>query len=95
MLKNVKGPIKNGQSKHIVNIGQTRHRTKTNNQMKNQNETQQTNKQKLKAKHNTENTIIFNLMWNHKRLENTKKQKTRTKTKNKNKNKTRTKNKQN
>ena len=55
----------------------------------------QTNK--IKTKHNTENTIIFNLMWNHKRLENTKKQKTKTKTKikNKNKNKTRTKNKQN
>jgi hypothetical protein len=58
-------------------------------------ERRQTTKWKNKAKHNTENTIIFNLMWNHKRLENTKKQKTRTKTKNKNKNKTRTKNKQN
>jgi hypothetical protein len=31
--------------------------------------------QKLKTKHNTENTIIFILMWSHKRLENTKKNK--------------------
>ena len=37
---NVKGTIKNGQSKYIGNIGQTRHRTKTNKQMKNQSETQ-------------------------------------------------------
>jgi hypothetical protein len=35
--------------------------------------------QKLKTKHNTENTIIFILMWNHKRLENTKNKKTKTK----------------
>jgi hypothetical protein len=50
---NVKRKIKNGQSKYIGNIGETRHRTKTNKQMKNQSETQKkTDKQKLKAKHN-------------------------------------------
>ena len=52
---NVKRKIKNGQSKYIGNIGETRHRTKTNKQMKNQSEAQKkTDKQKLKAKHNTE-----------------------------------------
>jgi hypothetical protein len=51
---NVKGAIKNGQSKYIGNIG---HRTKTNKQMKNQDETQQRDKQKIKTKHNTENKM--------------------------------------
>ena len=41
LLFKVKGSIKNGQSKYIGKIGQTRHRTKTNKQKKNQNETQQ------------------------------------------------------
>jgi hypothetical protein len=50
----VKGAIKNGQSKYIGNIG---HRTKTNKQMKNQDETRQTDKQKIKTKHNTENKM--------------------------------------
>jgi hypothetical protein len=46
---NVKRKIKNGQSKYIGNIGETRHRTKTNKQMKNQSETKKNRQTKTQS----------------------------------------------